>query len=97
MSSKKVLLQPQQLVVWPGQQLRGQAVKAPVGTLALAKQAPVLPQPVLLPEVPPPLALLSSPGLLLLPEDDPPLLLGPAPSPSPLPPPVVVPLLQRLK
>lgn len=93
---EKVQLQLQQPVEQPGQQLRGQAVKAPVGALALAEQAPVLPKPVLLlPEVPPPVALLSSPGLLLLTEDDPPMPLGTAPLPNPLRL-VVVPLLQRL-
>ena len=93
----------------PGKQLRGQAVVAPVAVcapLAPAERAPVLPQPVPLPGLPPPPSLpLSSPGLeapptspLLLPPDDPPPLLRPGPALSPRPPPVVVlRLLQRLE
>ena len=76
----------QLLVARPGQQLMGEADEAPAGVPALAGQAPVLPQPVLLPgSLPPLLLLLCCPGLwvppLPLPPDDPPPLLSP---PSPL-------------
>ena len=92
----------QLLVARPGQQLMGEADEAPAGVPALAGQAPVLPQPVLLPgSLPPLLLLLCCPGLwvppLPLPPDDPPPLLSP---PSPLlllVVVVVVVVLERLK